>query len=59
MIKSKKFWEDAKQKSKDEKLEPLEVIPLSEQNKEGEQLDKESEWIIIKQKITNGGKSNE
>ena len=59
MIRSKKYWDDLLQNSKDEKLEPLEVIPLHEQEKEGKILDEESRWMLAKQKIMNGGKHND
>lgn len=59
MIKSKKYWDDLKEKYKDENLEPLEVIPLHQQNEEGKKLDEESRWELMKQKIINGGKTDE
>ena len=59
MIKSKKYWDDLKERYKEEQLEPLEVIPLNKQNEEGKILDEESRWMLAKQKILNGGKTNE
>ena len=59
MIKSKKYWDELLEKSKNEKLEPLEVVPLHEQEKEGKILDEESRWMLAKQKIINGGKHND
>jgi len=59
MIKSKKYWDDLKERYKEEQLEPLEVIPLNKQNEEGKILDEESRWMLLKQKIINGGKSDE
>ena len=59
MIKSKKYWDELLEKSKNEKLEPLEVVPLHEQEKEGKILDEESRWMLAKQKIMNGGKHND
>jgi len=56
MIMSKKYWDELLEKSKNEKLEPLEVVPLHEQEKEGKILDEESRWMLAKQKILNGGK---
>lgn len=59
MIRSKKYWDELLEKSKNEKLEPLEVVPLHEQEKEGKILDEESRWMLAKQKIMNGGKHND
>jgi len=59
MIRSKKYWDDLKERYKEEQLEPLEVIPLNKQNEEGKILDEESRWMLAKQKILNGGKTNE
>ncbi len=59
MIMSKRYWDELKEKSKDENLDPLEVVPLHEQEQEGKILDEESRWMLAKQKILNGGKTNE
>jgi hypothetical protein len=56
MIKSKKYWDELFEKSKNENLEPLEVVPIEEQEQEGKILDEESRWMLAKQKILNGGK---
>jgi len=56
MIMSKKYWDELIEKSKNENLDPLEVVPLHEQEQEGKILDEESRWMLAKQKILNGGK---
>ena len=53
---SKKNWDELIEKSKNENLDPLQVVPLHEQEKEGKILDEESRWMLAKQKILNGGK---
>ena len=40
MIRSKKYWDELLKNSKNEKLEPLEVVPLEEQNKQAKELEK-------------------
>lgn len=59
MIMSKKYWDELLEKSKNENLDPLEVVPLHEQEQEGKILDEETRWMLAKQKILNGGKRNE
>jgi len=59
MIMSKKYWDELLEKSKNEKLEPLEVVPIEQQEQEGKILDEEYRWMLAKQKILNGGKTNE
>ncbi len=56
MIMSKKYWDDLLEKSKNENLDALQVVPLHEQETEGKILDEESRWMLAKQKILNGGK---
>ena len=53
MIRSKKYWDELLQKSKNEKLEPLEVVPLEEQNKQGKELEKEEKLLLWKMKYQN------
>ena len=55
MYRSPKYWADLKAKYKDEVLEPLEVIPLSEQNKEYKSLRKEEKLLRLKNKHFNKG----
>ena len=53
MIRSKKYWDELLQNSKDEKLEPLEVVPLEEQNKQAKELEKEEKLLLWKMKYQN------
>ena len=50
MFKSKKYWDDLKEKFKDDKSEPLEIIPIEEQNKQAKELAKEDKLLLLKQK---------
>lgn len=50
MFKSKKYWDDLKEKFKDDKSEPLEIIPIEEQNKQAKELEKETKLLLLKQK---------
>ena len=55
MYRSPKYWADLKAKYKDEDLPPLEVVPLSEQNKEYKSLRKEERLLKLKNKHFNKG----
>ena len=55
MYRSPKYWADLKAKYKDEDLPPLEVVPLSEQNKEAKALRKEERLLKLKNKHFNKG----
>jgi len=50
MFKSKKYWDDLKEKFKNDKSEPLEIIPIEEQNKQAKELAKEDKLLLLKQK---------
>lgn len=54
MIKSKKYWDDLKDKFGDDNLEPIEIVPLKEQEVEAKSLEKETKLLLWKQKY-NGG----
>ena len=55
MYRSPKYWAELKAKYKDKVLEPLEVVPLSEQNKEYKSLRKEDKLLRLKNKHFNKG----
>lgn len=50
MFKSKKYWDDLKEKFKNDNSEPLEIIPIEEQNKQAKELAKEDKLLLLKQK---------
>jgi len=54
-FRSPKYWADLKASRKDEVLEPLEIIPLKEQNKEYKSLRKEEKLLRLKNKHFNKG----
>jgi hypothetical protein len=56
MIKSKKYWDELLEKSKNEKLEPLEVVPMEEQNKQAKELEKEDKLLLWQMKYQQGVK---
>jgi len=56
MIKSKKYWDELLEKSKNEKLEPLEVVPIEEQNKQAKELEKEDKLLLWQMKYQQGVK---
>lgn len=56
MIRSKKYWDELLEKSKNEKLEPLEVVPIEEQNKQGKELEKEDKLLLWQMKYQQGDK---
>ena len=56
MIKSKKYWDELLEKSKNEKLEPLEVVPMEEQNKQAKELEKEDKLLLWQLKYQQGVK---
>ncbi len=56
MIMSKKYWDELLEKSKNEKLEPLEVVPIEEQNKQAKELEKEDKLLLWQMKYQQGVK---
>ena len=54
-IRSPKYWAELRAKYKDEDLPPLEIVPLSEQNKEYKSLRKEDKLLRLKNKHFNKG----
>jgi hypothetical protein len=54
MIKSKKYWDDLQDKFKDDNLEPIEIVPLTDQNIEAKSLENETKLLLWKQKYTEG-----
>ncbi len=56
MIMSKKYWDELLEKSKNEKLEPLEVVPMEEQNKQAKELEKEDKLLLWQMKYQQGVK---
>ena len=56
MIRSKKYWDELLEKSKNEKLEPLEVVPMEEQNKQAKELEKEDKLLLWQMKYQQGDK---
>jgi hypothetical protein len=56
MIRSKKYWDELLEKSKNEKLEPLEVVPIEEQNKQAKELEKEDKLLLWQMKYQQGDK---
>ena len=56
MIMSKKYWDELLEKSKNEKLEPLEVVPIEEQNKQAKELEKEDKLLLWQMKYQQGDK---
>lgn len=53
MIRSKKYWDELLEKYKNEKLEPLEVVPIEEQNKQAKELEKENKLLLWQMKYQN------
>ena len=58
MFKSKKYWDDLKDKFKNDKLEPIEIVPLKDQEVEAKSLEKETKLLLWKQKYNNGGNND-
>lgn len=56
MFKSKKWWDEVKEKYKNVDLEPLEIIPLEEQNKQAKELEKEDRLLLWQMKYQKGEK---
>ena len=56
MIRSKKYWDELLEKSNNEKLEPLEVVPIEEQNKQAKELEKEDKLLLWQMKYQQGDK---
>ena len=54
-FRSPKYWAELRAKYKDEDLPPLEIVPLSEQNKEYKSLRKEEKLLRLKNKHFNKG----
>jgi len=54
-FRSPKYWAELRAKYKDEDLPPLEIVPLSEQNKEYKSLRKEDKLLRLKNKHFNKG----
>lgn len=52
MIKSKKYWDDLKDKFKSDDLKPIEIVPLKDQEVEAKSLEKETKLLLWKQKYT-------
>ena len=58
MFKSKKYWDDLKDKFKNDELEPIEIVPLKDQEVEAKSLEKETKLLLWKQKYNNGGNND-
>lgn len=58
MFKSKKYWDDLKDKFKNDKLDPIEIVPLKDQEVEAKSLEKETKLLLWKQKYNNGGNND-